>query len=250
MAQRYVIARGDTMGKIAKRFYGDAALFELLGRYNGIRDPNLVAVGQTLEIPSRRELDGPAPPPAPPPAAPARVPTPAPAPAPAPAVPPTLAVPNGLDQVLATFGNIYEYVRDDGTLDPRWETEMLTRAPLPFPIPFSWEPTTVVTRLQCHVKLKDIFPAVFTAIRDKGLQSQVQAFGGCYNFRPKRTIDKLSAHCWGIAIDLNTRTNAQGTAGDMSPDVVAVFRTAGFKWGGDWSGKSKDPMHFQYCTGY
>ncbi len=239
MAQRYVIARGDTMGKIAKRFYGDAAIFELLGRYNGIRDPNLVAVGQTLEIPSRRELDGPPPrPPAPPPA-------PVPAPAPAASVAPALAVPNGLDQVLATFGNIYNYIRDDGTLDPRWEAETLTRAPLPFAIPFSWEPTKSVTRLQCHVKLKDIFPAVFATLRDKGLQPQIRTFGGCYNFRGKRTIDKLSTHCWGIAIDLNTQTNAQG-----GTDVVEIFRAAGFKWGGEWSGKSKDPMHFQFCTGY
>jgi len=246
VAPRYVIARGDTRGEIARRFYGDAAAVQLLSRYNGIRDPNLVAVGQTLEIPSRRELDGP-------PAA-APVPPPAPAPAAAPAASPAVApappVPNGLDQVLATFGNIYEYIRNDGTLDPRWETEMLTRAPLPFPIPFSWEPTTTVSRLQCHVKLKDIFPAVFTKIRDQGLQPQISSFGGCYNFRAKRTIDKLSTHCWGIAIDLNTKTNSQGTAGDMSPDVIEVFRAAGFKWGGDWSGKSKDPMHFQYCTGY
>src|SRR5438045_5733813 len=107
MAQRYVIARGDTMGKIARRFYGDAAICDLLCRYNGIRDANQISVGQTLEIPSRRELHGPAP--APPAQAPARVP----APAPTAAVPSTLTVPNGLDQVLATFGNIYEYVRDD-----------------------------------------------------------------------------------------------------------------------------------------
>jgi len=247
MAQRYVIARGDTMGKIAKRFYGDATVFELLCRYNGIRDPNLVAVGQTLEVPSRRELDGPAPGPPPPPPAPAPAPAP---PAPAAAVAPALAVPNGLDQVLATFGNIYNYIRDDGTLDPRWEAENLTRAALPFSIPFSWEPTTSVTRLQCHVKLKDIFPAVFATVRDKGLQPQIRTFGGCYNFRGKRTIDKLSTHCWGIAIDLNTQTNAQGGAGDMPAEVIEIFRAAGFKWGGDWSGKSKDPMHFQYCTGY
>jgi hypothetical protein len=135
-------------------------------------------------------------------------------------------------------------------LDPRWEAETLTRAPLPFPIPFSWEPTKSVSRLQCHVKLKDIFPAVFTTIRDNGLQPEIRTFGGCFNFRGKRTIDKLSTHCWGIAIDLNTQTNAQGGAGDMPPEVVEIFRAAGFKWGGDWSGKSKDPMHFQYCTGY
>jgi hypothetical protein len=32
--------------------------------------------------------------------------------------------------------------------------------------------------------------------------------------------------------------------------VVAAFKRSGFTWGGDWSGAGKDPMHFQYCTGY
>jgi hypothetical protein len=31
---------------------------------------------------------------------------------------------------------------------------------------------------------------------------------------------------------------------------VAAFKRSGFAWGGDWSGANKDPMHFQYCTGY
>lgn len=49
---------------------------------------------------------------------------------------------------------------------------------------------------------------------------------------------------------LNPETNRQGSAEDMHPEIVALFREYGFKWGGDWSGKSKDTMHFQYCTGY
>ena len=36
----------------------------------------------------------------------------------------------------------------------------------------------------------------------------------------------------------------------MDQAVVNVFRSFGFKWGGDWSYRSKDPMHFQFCTGY
>ena len=62
--------------------------------------------------------------------------------------------------------------------------------------------------------------------------------------------DEASAHAWGIAIDLNPETNQQGTAGNMDYAVITAFREAGFKWGGDWTGKSCDPMHFQFCTGY
>ncbi|MCU0972135.1 MAG: M15 family metallopeptidase [Gammaproteobacteria bacterium] len=41
-----------------------------------------------------------------------------------------------------------------------------------------------------------------------------------------------------------------GTAGDMDARLVELFEGFGFLWGGRWAGRSKDPMHFQYCTGY
>jgi len=233
VTQRYVIARGDTLSRIAKRVYGDAALVERLARYNGLLDPDVIAVGQTIEIPSRRELEG------------TRLPKSS-----GPTNAETLTPPNGLDAILATFGNIYDYLRDDGTLKPEWEAEFLTRAPLPFAIPFSVDRSTVIARLYCHLKLRDVFPAVFARMRDEGLETLVHSCGGCFNFRVKRTSAKLSTHSWGIAIDLNPETNAQSTAGDMAPEIVDIFRQAGFKWGGEWSGRDKDPMHFQFCTGY
>jgi D-alanyl-D-alanine carboxypeptidase len=49
---------------------------------------------------------------------------------------------------------------------------------------------------------------------------------------------------------LNPETNAQGTEGNMDSAVIKIFRDAGFEWGGDWQGKVRDPMHFQFCTGY
>jgi LysM repeat protein len=237
MAKRYMIRSGDTLGKIARRFYGDPSLFRKLALYNGIHNPNRITVGQTIEVPSRRELDG----------------KPASKPAPQVAVPAVvsdLATPNGLEELIATFGDIRAHIRDDGTLKSSWEKNFLTRTRLPFSMPLSWEPKSRVLRLYCHKKLKNIFPAVFAEIQKQGLKKEIRAFGGCYNYRPKRTSGKLSTHCWGIGIDLNPETNAQGTTGDMHPGVVAIFRQFGFKWGGDWTGKSKDPMHFQYCTGY
>jgi hypothetical protein len=41
-----------------------------------------------------------------------------------------------------------------------------------------------------------------------------------------------------------------GSAGNMDPRLVELFERHGFTWGGRWSGKNKDPMHFQYCSGY
>ena len=47
----YVVQDGDYLGKIAKKFYGNAAFWEALADYNGLEDPNKLAIGQVLTIP-------------------------------------------------------------------------------------------------------------------------------------------------------------------------------------------------------
>ena len=121
---------------------------------------------------------------------------------------------------------------------------------MPYAVPLSWDPTKQVTNLYTHKKLKDLFPAVFREIERRGLKSQIHTFGGCFNFRSKRGGNKLSVHSWAVAIDLNPETNRMGTPGDMNSELVEVFKGFGFTWGGEWSGSSKDPMHFQFCSGY
>ena len=232
MARSYVVKRGDTLARIAKNELGDARLYQQIADLNGLRDPSRIAVGQRLEIPTRRELAPPPPPPA------------------APRAAAGLQPPHGLNAVLAEFGDIYARLREDGTLDPRWETEQLGRAPLPFPISLSWDMSKQVRNVYCHKKLVPILPAVFADIERRGLRDKVRSFGGCFNFRSKRSGSKLSTHAWGIAIDLNPETNGMGQDGDIAPGIVAAFKSAGFFWGGDWPGRNKDPMHFQFCRGY
>jgi len=228
--QLYVVKRGDTLRKIAKSQLGEAGLFRRIADFNGLRDPGKITVGQRIEIPSRRDL-------APPP--------------PAPAAPASeIAPPHGLEAIVATFGDIYAYLSNEGTLDPRWESDQLARAAIPFPIPLSWDPAKQVRNIYCHKKLVAVLPSVFEDIDRKGLRDRMRTYGGCFNFRGKRTSNKLSVHSWGIAIDLNPETNGMGAAGDMPPEIVAVFESFGFTWGGRWPGRSKDPMHFQYCSGY
>jgi hypothetical protein len=161
-----------------------------------------------------------------------------------------LAPPNGLAQILATFGNIYEYIRPDGGLDSRWRTDVLCRVIMPFELPISWDRARTVSSMTCHRKLAGIFASVFAQIQAGGLQSSITSFGGCFAFRRQRAGSKLSTHSWGIALDLNPETNAQGTSGTMDAELIEVFCGAGFKWGGDWGGSRRDPMHFQFCTGY
>ena len=161
-----------------------------------------------------------------------------------------LVPPHGLEQIIATFGDIFEYIREDHTLDPRWQAEMLESVPLPFAIPLSWDKSRSIQRFTSHKLLAPICTTVFANIQAAGLQSAITSFGGCFSFRPQRTGTRLSAHAWGIAIDLNPESNAQGTAGNMDPAMISIFKEAGFSWGGDWQGKVRDPMHFQFCTGY
>lgn len=50
----YTVRPGDTLGKIARRLYGDAARYTLIVRANRIPDPDRLTVGQKLVIPDLR----------------------------------------------------------------------------------------------------------------------------------------------------------------------------------------------------
>jgi hypothetical protein len=158
--------------------------------------------------------------------------------------------PHGLNEIIARFGNIHEYVGTDGQLEARWQADFLERVSLPFSLPLSWDLSRSITQMTCHRRMTRVFSSVFSSIQGRGLQARITSFGGCFAFRPQRTGSKLSTHSWGIAIDLNPESNLQGSDGDMDAELIDIFRRAGFEWGGDWTGKTRDPMHFQFCTGY
>lgn len=80
--------------------------------------------------------------------------------------------------------------------------------------------------------------------------------GGSFNWRVIAGTDRLSAHSFGAAIDLNAGLGGywrwagvpEGAAGrfetTMPPAVVAAFERRGFIWGGKWH--HYDGMHFEY----
>jgi hypothetical protein len=236
MATLHVLQKGETFAGLAEACLGDRSLAGTLAGYNGLRDTRWATPGQVICIPTLRELQP-------------RRGSPAGARAAGP-VRPWPAAPNGLAAIVQTFGNPWDFARDDGTADPRWETTFMARAAFPFPIPLDWDPTKSATGARCHRLVAPLLEAVFADVVAQGLQKAVRTYGGCYNWRMKRGAAKPSTHSWGIAIDLNARWNAMGTAGDMDPRLVALFESYGFAWGGRWSGANKDPMHFQYCSGY
>ena len=163
---------------------------------------------------------------------------------------PSLIAPRGLAEIIAAFGDIHGYIQPGGSLSPRWQADYLASVTLPFSMRLSWDHAQSVSRMTCHKRLTAIFSDVFAQVQMNGLEPKVSSFGGCFGFRQQRTGSKLSTHCWGIAIDLNPETNQQGAAGDMDPGLIQIFRGAGFEWGGDWPQPIRDPMHFQFCSGY
>ncbi|HEY8489967.1 MAG TPA: LysM peptidoglycan-binding domain-containing protein [Dehalococcoidia bacterium] len=79
------VAPGEYLWKISEEHYGTGWYAWDLARWNNIQDPNLIFVGQVLEIPSVEELKASRPPVTTAAYAPAPAPAPAPRPAPAPA---------------------------------------------------------------------------------------------------------------------------------------------------------------------
>ncbi len=54
-SRTYTVVRGDSLSRIAKRFYGDAGLWPLIQEANAdlIRDPDRIQAGWVLAIPPK-----------------------------------------------------------------------------------------------------------------------------------------------------------------------------------------------------
>jgi LysM repeat protein len=230
--QIYIVQSGDTLSGIAKRFYGNPNKYPLIAQFNSIADPRRIFPSMKLRIPDLAPVPPPVTPPPPPP-----VPTP-------PLRPDYPPIPDGLAQIEQVFGQ-FEWEED---VDSRGRVRLLD----------NWEywnirlirdvPALPGGKIYGHKLLEPAFRAVFSEITDKGLASSLRTYDGCFIARHKMWDPgrDLSAHSWGIAIDLNAATNMPGMRGDMDPKIIEIFRAHGFKWGGDFG----DPMHFQYCVNY
>ena len=80
--------------------------------------------------------------------------------------------------------------------------------------------------------------------------------GGSFNWRNIGGTKRLSAHSFGIAIDINSTLGGywrwagakSGAVGEyrnkVPPEMVEIFERRGFIWGGKWH--HYDGMHFEY----
>lgn len=147
-------------------------------------------------------------------------------------------IPSGLDEIIATFGNIS---------DRNFEAENIVSFDLPYPLLYG---NMTVHRTRCHRLAVENFQRAFYEIESAGLASEAKHFGGIYNQRAIRGHPSHpSTHSWGIAIDLEPEKYPLGSTNRMPERIIEAFRRSGFTYGGDFVSR-KDPMHFQLCVNY
>jgi hypothetical protein len=107
-----------------------------------------------------------------------------------------------------------------------------------------------VTHILCNRDMATPLHNALANISTRGFADQLLTYDGCQCVRCVRGATNLiSTHSYGLAIDLNAKTNGLNcvTGGFCDlPGLVKCFTDEGFDWGGNFSGR-KDPMHFSYA---
>ena len=115
-----------------------------------------------------------------------------------------------------------------------------------FPNWLNWVTGKPVTKIYCN---KDMAPSLLAALsnlKERNLSHELKTFNGVYNIRFVRGYaSRLSAHCYGLAIDLNAADNPLGGPVRFSPEFAQCFIDAGFSWGGNFS--RVDAQHFSWA---
>ena len=138
--------------------------------------------------------------------------------------------------VAAAVGSFSYRPNPDGTVvpDPKWVAANIRTEQMP-----------IIGRVTGHRVMLPQLRGALNQIASNRLSSKIHTYDGCYvpRFIAHNPARGLSFHTFGTAIDLNASTNYRGIAGDIDRRVVAIFKSWGFAWGGDWN--YTDPMHFE-----
>lgn len=155
---------------------------------------------------------------------------------------------------------VYKVFGDPGEgptqADPKWERASMVLAK---DLPGRWNRGT--GRIYCHRLAEPYIRQAMAGAEAAGVIDEIRTFG-CFAFRHQRHDAKrpLSYHSWGIAVDVNAADNPgvyirrapepfsaewrRLYPRGMSKALVAAFESAGWRWGGRWSGYC-DAMHFE-----
>jgi hypothetical protein len=132
----------------------------------------------------------------------------------------------------------------------------IVTVPLPYPMRLAWDPTTTVTRTQCHHRVTTSLQGILESVRDHYgsigalRDARMDLLGGVFNLRRMRGGSSWSLHAYGAAIDLDPTNNGLTTPwpaqATMPLAVVQIFERAG--WTSLARVIGRDAMHFQATT--
>lgn len=122
----------------------------------------------------------------------------------------------------------------------------------------SWEVSHIVSRritqlglVTCNKGVLADLTAAMTEITRRNLGATVHSAdfayeGGCYNpsVVPFSSGGAISAHTWGVAVDINVDVNPLGATPHQDPRLVAIMRAHNFMWGGTFL--RTDAAHFEW----
>ena len=112
--------------------------------------------------------------------------------------------------------------------------------------------------LTVHKKLTANISGAFADMKKAGFQVIASQTAG-YNWRMMASnSSKVSYHSYGCVVDLNWGHNGASYTGwpynpgkdpyAVTTEIVQIWKNHGFYWGGDWSERYFDPMHFTYVN--
>jgi hypothetical protein len=137
----------------------------------------------------------------------------------------------------AAFGAFSYHYFPDGTIapDPAWIAANIRTETVP-----------ILGTITCHRLMFHQLRSALEEIVARGLANEIHTYDGCFvpRFIERNPTNSISLHTWGIAIDINAGENPLNGPSHQDPRVVAIFKSWGFAWGGDWS-SPHDAMHFQ-----
>ena len=121
------------------------------------------------------------------------------------------------------------------TIDPAWVEKHIVTTEVP-----------LLGTITCNRKLIPMVRGALEDILASGLISEIKVYSGCW---ASRTVSRSptappSTHAYGAAIDINAPQNPYGTKPTMNRDVVRIFESWGFNWGGDFL--IPDGHHFEF----
>lgn len=140
--------------------------------------------------------------------------------------------------------------------DPKWERDNLVLVPIPWRAVASWDHGLKIKAIRVHKRVAESLTRVLDRIWNDFGQSQkaieiagMHLIGGGYVWRAMRGGSRLSMHSYGCAVDFDPDRNGLGDpTPSMDARVVAAFKAEGWTWGGDWSPRNRDGMHFQAAS--